>query len=220
MTRDFKEKLLEKAKYEGNMEGLFNELELVYKPGDNNGGLLEQPIKNEGGLMDVEEQPKMINKKENPFSENATRTVQPQKSPLPRDGFLEDKWLAGNELQEISPLFDKPGDSFCPLLSPTALSAGPAAAAASAFRAACFKSPCYSTQNISDFSNIANKIKINSQLENRSSLAWAPLHQIPTQAGNQNNTTMQNSSSIVGFKHPEPLNGHPMFQFQQNSIFQ
>jgi hypothetical protein len=161
MTREFREKLLEKAKYEGSMDDLFIELEMGYKVPNQ----IPMSDINNNGKEEIKQEVKKMKKCE-PFAEHIDPTHIPQNNLYPANAFIEQKMITiPNDLRIDTPLFDHPEISPYPMFSPTSLSAGPAAAAARASKAACFMSPYSFAQNFSDFTNATMRYKENLQPE-------------------------------------------------------
>lgn len=190
ITREFREKLTDKAKYEQTMEKLFVELELSYKVPSQNAILAQEDVKTRANSIEISEG---LPKPEQHVTESASKILRHNVNMFQSNGFLEERILAGNDFQETSLLFEQIDANPYPPISPTELSAGPAAAAAAACKAACFHTPLYSLQGISDFTNTANKFKVPYQ--------QASMFRCP--------------SPIKGFKQS---NGQPLFRLQQYNL--
>ncbi len=151
MVSDYKVKIRELTKQEGNMDDLFNRLAAQLQMA---GPAERVPPPEHSGVMFPRTRPAPILRRDE-FAE----PICPSKCTCEPVKIEEDKLLSNVGLQheqgaENSPLFGNAGalsPSF--LFSPTTLSVGPAAAAAGAVRAACFGN------SMSDFSEVSNVMR-------------------------------------------------------------
>lgn len=129
MVQNYKEKIQQLAMHEGNMKDLINELTIIYQgSGDGLTTKYHTPAKNNSTDED---------KMRNGPGETLTVLETPNNlCNLEMDEFLNAPFKISNP--ENSPIIESGRSSPALLFSPPPLSAGPAAAAAGASRAACF----------------------------------------------------------------------------------